>query len=75
MLRAKAIKFKKGVNSPFRDRVLSSTDAMGKLAAIPVVAQTVNAVNKNALAQRRCNPPSACTRTASCRPTRRGSSS
>jgi glycerol-3-phosphate dehydrogenase subunit C len=44
MLRAKAIKFKKGIK--FRDRLLSSTDAMGKLAAIPVVAQTVNAVNK-----------------------------
>jgi len=44
MLRAKAIKFKTGVK--FRDRLLSSTDAMGKLAAIPVVAQTVNAVNK-----------------------------
>jgi Fe-S oxidoreductase len=43
MLRAKAIKFKKGLK--FRDRLLSSTDAMGKLAAIPVVAQTVNAVN------------------------------
>jgi Fe-S oxidoreductase len=44
MLRAKAIKFKKGIR--FRDRLLSSTDAMGKLAAIPVVAQTVNVVNK-----------------------------
>src|ERR687887_187872 len=44
MLRAKAIKFKQGVK--FRDRLLSSTDAMGKLAAIPVVAQSVNAVNK-----------------------------
>jgi glycerol-3-phosphate dehydrogenase subunit C len=43
MLRAKAIGFKTGVK--FRDRLLSSTDAMGKLAAIPVVAQTVNAVN------------------------------
>jgi glycerol-3-phosphate dehydrogenase subunit C len=43
MLRAKAIKFKKGLK--FRDRLLSSTDAMGRLAAIPVVAQTVNAVN------------------------------
>jgi Fe-S oxidoreductase len=43
MLRAKAIKFRKGIK--FRDRLLSSTDAMGKLAAIPVVAQTVNAVN------------------------------
>src|SRR5690242_12569459 len=44
MLRAKAIKFRKGLK--FRDRLLSSTDAMGKLAAIPVVAQTVNAVNQ-----------------------------
>jgi glycerol-3-phosphate dehydrogenase subunit C len=44
MLRAKAIKFEKGLK--FRDRLLSSTDAMGKLAAIPVVAQTVNAVNR-----------------------------
>ncbi len=45
MLRAKAIRFKEGVK--FRDRLLSSTDAIGKLAAIPVVAQTVNAVNRN----------------------------
>jgi glycerol-3-phosphate dehydrogenase subunit C len=45
MLRAKAQQFRKG--SKFRDRLLSSTDAMGKLAAIPVVAQVVNAVNKN----------------------------
>jgi Fe-S oxidoreductase len=49
MLRAKAIKFKKGIK--LRDRLLSSTDAMGKLAAIPVVAQTVNAVNHNSLAR------------------------
>ena len=49
MLRAKAIKFRKGVS--LRDRLLSSTDAMGKLAAIPVVAQTVNAINKNPLAR------------------------
>ncbi|HEX7218674.1 MAG TPA: heterodisulfide reductase-related iron-sulfur binding cluster [Burkholderiales bacterium] len=49
MLRAKAIKFRKGIK--FRDRLLSSTDAMGKLAAIPVVAQTVNAVNRNPLAR------------------------
>jgi len=53
MLRAKAIKFKQGRSStsPFRDKLLSSTDAIGKLAAIPVVAQTVNAVNKNSLAR------------------------
>ena len=49
MLRAKAIKFKKGIK--FRDRLLSSTDAMGKLAAIPVVAQTVNALNRLAPAR------------------------
>src|SRR6187200_1772277 len=44
MLRAKAVKFKKG-EVKLRDRLLSSTDAIGKLASIPVVAQTVNAVN------------------------------
>src|SRR5919202_4328787 len=44
MLRAKAIKFEKGVK--FRDRLLSSTDRNGRLAAIPVIAQTLNAVNK-----------------------------
>ena len=49
MVRAKAIKFEKGLK--FRDRLLSSTDAMGKLAAIPVVAQTVNAVNRLPLAR------------------------
>jgi glycerol-3-phosphate dehydrogenase subunit C len=46
MLRAKAIKFKAGMTG-IRDRILSSTDAIGKLAAIPVVAQAVNAVNRN----------------------------
>ena len=50
MLRAKAAKFKKE-GASLRDRLLSSTDAMGKLAAIPVVAQTVNALNRNALAR------------------------
>jgi len=42
MLRAKAIKYKKG-QTTFRDKLLSSTDAMGKLASIPVVVQVVNA--------------------------------
>jgi Fe-S oxidoreductase len=46
MLRAKAVRFKKG-EVRVRDRLLSSTDAIGKLAAIPVVAQTVNALNNN----------------------------
>ena len=45
MLRAKAVKYKsKGAR--FRDKLLSNTDLMGKLATIPVVVQTVNAVNK-----------------------------
>ncbi len=42
MLRAKAVKYKKG-ETTFRDKLLSSTDAMGKLASIPVVVQAVNA--------------------------------
>ena len=45
MLRAKAVKFKKGDIS-IRDRILTSTDAVGNLAGIPVVAQAVNAANK-----------------------------
>ena len=50
MLRAKALKFRNG-ETGFRDRLLSSTDALGKLAAIPVVAQTVNALNGNGAAR------------------------
>ena len=50
MLRAKAVKFRKG-ETRFRDKLLSSTDAIGKLAAIPVVAQTVNAVNRSSAAR------------------------
>jgi len=45
MLRAKAIKFKKGEVSS-RDKFLSDTDGLGKFAGIPIVTQTVNAVNK-----------------------------
>ena len=50
MLRAKAIRYWKG-DVRMRDRLLSSTDAIGKLAAIPVVAQTVNALNGNGAAR------------------------
>ena len=45
MLRAKAVKYQKG-ETKTRDRILSSTDMVGKLAGIPVVAQTVNVANK-----------------------------
>jgi Fe-S oxidoreductase len=44
MLRAKAIHYRNG-DVQLRDRVLSNTDALGHLAGIPVVTQTVNAVN------------------------------
>ncbi|MBI2752406.1 MAG: Fe-S oxidoreductase [Betaproteobacteria bacterium] len=50
MLRAKALKFRKG-EVRFRDRLLSSTDALGKLATIPVVVQGVNALNRNRTAR------------------------
>jgi glycerol-3-phosphate dehydrogenase subunit C len=46
MLRAKAIRFsEKGAS--FRDRVLTSTDAVSRLASIPVVDAGVNALNGN----------------------------
>lgn len=48
MLRAKAVKFKKG-ETKFRDKVLSSTDTVGKLAGIPIVVDIVNKVNQNPL--------------------------
>ena len=50
MLRAKAVKFKKR-GATFRDKLLTSTDALGKLASIPVVFQIVNAVNKAPVAR------------------------
>ena len=46
MLRAKAIKFKKG-ETKTRDKLMTSTDALGKFASIPVVTQVVNGVNNN----------------------------
>jgi glycerol-3-phosphate dehydrogenase subunit C len=51
MLRAKAVKHEKG-ETLFRDKLLSSTDLVGKLASIPVVTQAVNAVNKNPAARK-----------------------
>ena len=45
MLRAKAYKFRKGPVRR-RDRMLTSTDAVGKLATIPVVVHAVNKANR-----------------------------
>ncbi len=44
MLRAKAVKFERGDTS-LRDRLLSSTDEVGSIAGIPVIATIVNAAN------------------------------
>jgi Fe-S oxidoreductase len=51
MLRGKAVKFKKG-EVKTRDKILTSTDTVGKLAGIPVVVQAVNAANKNKAARK-----------------------
>jgi len=44
MLRAKAVRFERD-GGTLRDRVLSSTDALGRFAGIPIVTQAINAVN------------------------------
>ncbi|MFN5510570.1 MAG: (Fe-S)-binding protein [Burkholderiales bacterium] len=48
MLRAKAIQFREGTPTKFRDTTLASTDRNGKLAGIPVVVKAVNALNQSA---------------------------
>jgi Fe-S oxidoreductase len=50
MLRAKAIKFKKGEVST-AEKFLASTDVHGQLAGIPIVVQVANAVNQTKLAR------------------------
>ena len=51
MLRAKAFKYEK-MPVRLRDRVLSSTDLVGNLAGIPVIAEVVNAVNHSSLGRK-----------------------
>ena len=46
MLRAKAVKWKRGERR-LRDRILSATDVVGRIAGIPVVAPAVNAANRS----------------------------
>ncbi|CAG0991017.1 glycerol-3-phosphate dehydrogenase subunit C [Methylophilaceae bacterium] len=50
MLRAKAIKFKKG-EVGLAEQLLASTDIHGQFAGIPVVVQIANAVNKTRVAR------------------------
>jgi len=51
MLRAKAVHFREKGPS-FRDRTLTGTDVVGKLASIPVVAQVVYGLNRNKVVRR-----------------------
>lgn len=51
MLRAKAVKHSRG-NTPLRDRILSSTEAVGRIAGIPVVVEAVNAANRSPVARK-----------------------
>ena len=44
MLRAKAVKFRQE-GASLRNKLLSNTDMVGKIGSIPVIAQTINAVN------------------------------
>ncbi len=46
MLRAKVKQFKDG-GTRLRDKLLSATDTIGKLAGIPIVSQAINAVNSS----------------------------
>ncbi len=46
MLRAKAVKKRRG-DITVRDRMLSSTDTLGRLVSNPVIAQSVNSANRS----------------------------
>ena len=46
MLRAKAARFKRD-GASVRDKILSATDTVGKLAGIPIVVDVVNATNRS----------------------------
>ncbi|MGO9036474.1 MAG: heterodisulfide reductase-related iron-sulfur binding cluster [Steroidobacteraceae bacterium] len=51
MLRAKAVKHRSG-GTRLRDRILSSTDLVGRIAGIPVVAEIVNSVNRSSIGRK-----------------------
>ncbi len=48
MLRAKAVQFRDG-ETRRRDKILSATDVVGRIAGIPVVSQIVNATNQSGI--------------------------
>ena len=51
MLRAKAVK-NRDAGVRWRDKILSSTDLVGNIAGIPVIAEVVNAVNRSSLGRK-----------------------
>jgi len=51
MLRAKAVKHRNG-GTRWRDKVLSSTDLVGSIAGIPVIAEIVNVVNRSSIGRK-----------------------
>ncbi len=51
MLRAKIVGHQKG-RAKFRDRVLSSTDSVGKLGSMPVAFHAVNTLNQNKIVRK-----------------------
>jgi len=51
MLRAKAVRFR-AEGARLRDRLLSSTDVVGRIAGIPVVREVVNAANRSKMGRR-----------------------
>jgi len=51
MLRAKAVKYRQG-KTRLRDRLITSTDNLGKLAGIPIVVNVVNATNHSRLGRK-----------------------
>jgi glycerol-3-phosphate dehydrogenase subunit C len=51
MLRAKAVRARRG-QLKLAERMLSSTEAVGRIAGIPVVAGLVNAANRNGVARK-----------------------
>jgi len=51
MLRAKAVKHRQG-GVRTRDRILSATDTVGRIAGIPVLVEAVNAANRSSLGRK-----------------------
>ncbi|VAW92769.1 Fe-S oxidoreductase-like protein in Rubrerythrin cluster [hydrothermal vent metagenome] len=55
MLRAKAVHFKKH-NTSVRNKILSSTDLVGRAASLPVINSVVNFVNQNNITRKMLEP-------------------